>query len=106
MQTLIVKTESETAAKFLLAFLKNVRMVKSVTLRRDESTRPNDSPDGRETGVANEPAEEYNWINPSRPATDEEIEQMLNECEKSPLLSSKEAKERSMKKLKEWRVKK
>ena len=48
----------------------------------------------------------YNWINPSRPATDEEIEQMLKECENSSLLSSKEAKKQTLNELKEWRAKK
>ena len=96
MRTLIVKTENETAAKLLLAFLKTVRLVKSISLVPDEG----------QADILQEPEAGYNWLNPSRPATDEEIEKMLEECEKSPLLTSKEAKKRTAKELKEWRAKK
>ena len=79
MQTLIVKTENAAAAKLLLAFLKTVSLVKSVTLASSESNAK----------LVNEPSETYNWINPTRVATDEEIEQMLDECEASPELIPK-----------------
>lgn len=73
MQTLIVKTENEAAAKLLMAFLKTVRLVKSVTL----------TPDYSETklNTVNEPITPYNWTNPDRPATDEEFEQLAVEME-------------------------
>lgn len=93
MQTLIVKTESEAATKLLLAFLKTVRLVKSVTLVSSEVN----------ASVVNEPATSYNWINPSRPATDEEIELMLNECEASPELTLEEAKALTLKEIREWK---
>lgn len=96
MQTLIVKTESEAATKLLLAFLKTVRLVKSVTLL---------SP-GTATDVVNEPADAYNWVNPSRPATDEEIDLMLDECEKGPSFTSEEVMGFVKTELKEWRKKK
>lgn len=96
MQTLIVKTESEAATKLLLAFLKTVRLVKSVTLVSSEVN----------AGVVNEPATSYNWINPSRPATDEEIELMLNECEASSSYTSDEVMDFVKAELKEWRKKK
>ncbi|PKP45183.1 MAG: hypothetical protein CVT95_09350 [Bacteroidetes bacterium HGW-Bacteroidetes-12] len=92
MQTLIVKTESEAATKLLLAFLKTVRLVKSVTLLSPETA----------TDVVNEPAELYNWINPSRLATEEEIDLMLDECENSPRLTTEEAKSETYKLLDEW----
>lgn len=93
MQTLLVKTESEAATKLLLAFLKTVRLVKSVTLVSPETN----------TSVVNESSEAYNWINPSRPATDEEIDLMLDECEASPELTSEEAKALTLKEIREWK---
>jgi len=90
MPTLIVKTENEKAAKLLLAFLSNLRLVKSITRVKDK------------TGVVSEPEGEYNWTNPSRPATDEEIDKMLDECETGAGVSSKEARRQTMKYLKEW----
>ncbi|MGP8213929.1 MAG: hypothetical protein ACLQQ4_00055 [Bacteroidia bacterium] len=92
MEILIVKTESKAAAKLLLAFLKTVRLVKSITLTSDET----------QTGKVNEPEGEYNWINPSRPATDEEIEKMLDECENGPSFTTGEAKAGTYKLLDEW----
>lgn len=93
MQKLIVTTENEAATKLLLAFLKTVRLVKSVTIF---------SPETKATSVVNESSEVYNWINPSRPATDEEIDLMLDECEASPELTLEEAKALTMKKLDAW----
>ncbi len=93
MQTLIVKTENESAAKLLLAFLKTVRLVKSVTI----------APDDSKTGVLNEPANEYNWINPTRPATDEEFELMIAEAEAEEGISAKQAKALTTKKIAQWK---
>ena len=93
MQTLIVKTESEEATNLLMAFLKTVRLVKSVTLLSSEAT----------SGVVNEPTEAYNWVNPTRLATDEEIDLMLDECERSPSYTSKEVMDFVETELKEWR---
>ena len=93
MQTLIVKTENESAAKFLFAFLKTVRFVKSVTIAPDES----------KTSVVNEPANEYNWINPTRPATDEEFEFMIASAEAEKAISAKEAKALTTKKIAQWK---
>ena len=95
MQTLIVKTESKAAANLLLAFLKTVRVVKSVTI----------SPEEIKADSVNEPTEEYNWINPLVPATDEEIEKMLDECENGPGLTTKEAKVETNKLLDKWQRK-
>jgi hypothetical protein len=51
-------------------------------------------------GDASPKKAKYDWINPTRPATEKEIEQMLIECEKSLLLSSKEARKQTVKELK------
>jgi hypothetical protein len=55
-------------------------------------------------GDASPKKAKYDWINPTRPATNEEIEQMLDECEKSPLLSSKEARKLSLKEIDRYRL--
>ena len=59
--------------------------------------------------IVNEPAGEYNWVNPTRPATDEEFEQMIAEAEaeyEAGLgLPLEEARLLTMKKLAEWRKK-
>ena len=94
MSTLIVKTENKAAAKLLLAFLKTVRLVKSIALAPEE---------GKKGGAVSEPFEAYNWINPSRPATDEEIDAMLDACEKSPTFTTEEVKSHVNEELKEWR---
>ncbi len=114
MQTLIVKTENQATAKFLLAFLKTVSFVKSITLSSDEGennvlNEPASSalraPSPKEKGSGNNFIEEYNWINPSRPATDEEIDAMLDACENSPGLTTAEAKAETYKLLDEWQQK-
>jgi hypothetical protein len=92
METIIIKTENKATAKVLLAFLKTVRSVKSIKLVPDET----------ETNVVNEPAQKYNWIDPSRPATDAEIEKMLDECETGEGFSTKEARAETNKLLEEW----
>jgi len=60
MYRVIIETETQANAKSLATFLKNLKTVKSVSFEH-------------------ETAKGYDWINPSRPATDEEIEQMLSE---------------------------
>lgn len=87
MPKILLNIDTAANARLIAAFLSTVKSVKSVSF--DSSVN-----------------EKYDWINPSRPATDDEIAQMLKECEKSPLLSSKEAKKFTMKELKEWRAKK
>lgn len=48
-------------------------------------------------------SEPYNWVNPSRKATDEEIEQMLDECENSPTLSAEEARQYLSERIATWK---
>ena len=93
MTRLTIETDTASHAKFLFSFLKTVSLVKSVKIE----------PDADMVNVVNDPAGEYNWTNPSRPATDEEFEQMIAECEASPSLTAEEAKALTMKEIKEWR---
>jgi len=100
MPQIILETDTLAQAKFLSAFLKNVNIVKSVSIEPNKSSR----------NVVNEPAEGYNWTNPSRPATDEEFEQMISEAEKEIELGlgipAEEAKKQTMQKIKTWKRKK
>lgn len=72
MQTLIIKTDNIAQARFLSSFLRTVNIVKSVTIEPDEKNN---------SLSANEPSVEYNWLNPSRPATDEELEGLIFDME-------------------------
>ena len=92
MPQIILETDTLAQAQFLSAFLKNVNIVKSVSIEPNKSSR----------NVVNEPAEGYNWTNPSRPATDEEFEQMISECENSPSMTMEEAKKHTYKLLDKW----
>ena len=66
MQTLTFTLEVDRAfhAKQLIGFLKTLPHIKSVTTEKS-SAKLSDT----------------DWIKPGRPATDEEFEQMLDECE-------------------------
>ncbi len=46
---------------------------------------------------------EYDWTNPSRPATEEECEQMILDAEASPSITAEEAQAYSLKLIEEWR---
>lgn len=84
MHTILLTTDTEAHAKALADFLSNVKTVKSVSID-PEVDKP------------------YNWTNPTRPATEEEFEQLAVEMEQDKgEYSLKEAKELSAKKIKEW----
>ena len=100
MQRLTIETDSIANATFLAAFLRTVKSVKKVVIEKQTAVSSSST-----LGVE-EDAAAYDWTNPSRPATEEEMEQMLDECEKGTLLSSKEARALTRKELQEWRAKK
>ncbi len=88
MHTILLTTDTKAHAKELADFLSNVKTVKSVSIDPNES-------------------KEYNWINPSRPATDAEFEQLAVEMEKDKgEHSPKEVVSFVTKELKAWRRKK
>jgi hypothetical protein len=99
MPQIILETDTFAQAQFLSAFLKNVKIVKSVSIEPDKNPR----------NVVKEPAEEYNWTNPTRPATNEEFEQMISEAEKEIELGlgipASEARKQTMQKIKTWKRK-
>ena len=85
METIIVKVDTPDRAAALLKYFKTLIGVKAVA--QEKST----------------PLSRADWVRPGRPATDEEIERMLDECEKSATLTTEEAKERTMKKITAWK---
>ncbi len=95
MHTLTITTNTADNANFLATFLKTVKIVKSVVIDKKSVLI------SRDTEVS-EPAGEYNWTNPTRPATDEEFEQMILEAEKGVGITTKQLK----KNFKQWRKEK
>ena len=97
MEQLVITIDGRSNADLLMRLPGKFNFVKSVS--REKKTKfLNDM-----ANVVSEPAGEYNWTNPTRPATDEEFEQMIAECEASPLLTAKEAEELTLKEIKAWR---
>jgi pyruvate-formate lyase-activating enzyme len=86
MHTILLTTDTAANAKLLADFLSTVKSVKSVSINP----------------MVNK-GEEYNWTNPSRPATDEEFEQLAKEMEQDKgEYTLEEAKALSTKKIKKW----
>lgn len=86
MQTVIVKLDTASHAAQVASFLKTIPYIKSVIVEPEISA----------------PLTAADWVRPGRPATDEEIEKMLDECEKSVGLTTTEAKAETYKLLNEW----
>jgi len=81
MQKVIVNIENPADADIFLKMVERLAFVESAKIE----------------------GKEYDWINPSRPATEEECEQMIIEAEQSPSISAEEAQEYSLKLIEEWR---
>jgi len=79
MQKVIVNIDNPINAKLFLKMVKQLNFVESVKIE----------------------GEEYDWINPKRPATNEECEQMIAEAEECPSMAAEQAKEYSLKLAKE-----
>ena len=94
MHTLTITTNTADNANFLATFLKTVKIVKSVVIDKKSVLI------SRDTEVS-EPAGEYNWTNPTRPATDEEFEQMILEAEKDEGYTIEQARKMTKKWIKE-----
>jgi hypothetical protein len=75
MQKVIVNIDDPANAKLFLKMVEQLNFVESARIEESE----------------------YNWINPSRPATDEECEQMIADAEKSPSMTAEKAQEYSLK---------
>lgn len=101
MEQLIITVEGKSNADLLMQLMRKFNFVKSVIRKKSSDTKSGG------VKVVNEPAGEYNWINPTRPATDEEFEKMISEAEaeyEAGLgMSAEEAKTLTMKKITEWK---
>lgn len=92
MSRLTVETDTAASAKQLAAILRKIKSVKKVTIEINSS----------DSSVVSEPQKPYNWTNPSRPATDEEFEQMITEAEAEEAIPAAEARKLTMKHLDKW----
>ena len=97
--TLIVETTNDANAKMLATMLRNLKFVKAVTYKPAKNNKQNPSL------VKQKPLTDKDWILPGRPATDEEIDRMLDECEQGKAISAEESKENNFKNFKAWRKK-
>jgi pyruvate-formate lyase-activating enzyme len=85
MHTILLTTDTAANAKVLADFLSTVKTVKSVSI--DPVIKK----------------KKYNWTNPTRPATDEEFEQLAIEMEQDTgEYTLEEAQALSTKKIKKW----
>lgn len=92
MSRLTVETDTAASAKQLAAALRKMKSVKKVTIEKNDL----------DNSVVQEPQEPYNWTSPTRPATDEEFEQMITEAEAEKNISASEARKLTMKHLDKW----
>jgi hypothetical protein len=85
MQKVIVTIDDPANAKLFLKMVEQLNFVESAKIENTE----------------------YNWINPSRPATDEECEQMIAECEADYdaglFIPAEEAKKITLKEIDKWK---
>lgn len=106
MQLLTIETDTFAHANFLADFLRTVKSVKNVKVESNSSTRKSEHTKvKKKKSISNqvqEAKEKYNWTNPTRPATDEEIDEMLDRCERSPSMTLEEAKSHTLKLLNKW----
>ena len=76
MKTILVDIGNASNLQAFLNAVANLDFIKSVRLAKSEDTED-------ERLSANEPETAYNWTNPSRPASDKEIEQLIDKMENS-----------------------
>ncbi|MBI5219531.1 MAG: hypothetical protein HY958_11425 [Bacteroidia bacterium] len=102
MQTLIVKVDTAANAGLLASFLKTIPYIASV-----KEDLPASLPRlvGGRQGKKQKPLTAEDWCKPSaRPATDEEIEQMIAECEASPFVTTEELRKNVTKRFKKCKM--
>ncbi|HZK08295.1 MAG TPA: hypothetical protein VFC92_08850 [Bacteroidales bacterium] len=76
MKTLLIDIEGADNLQAFLQVVKKLNFVKSVKLVNPDKQEPNAS-------SANEPQKEYFWTNPSRPASENEIDLLIDTMEGS-----------------------
>lgn len=76
MKTILVEIENAKHVQAFLNAVANLDFIKSVRLAKSDEVED-------DLLSVNEPATAYNWTNPSRPATDDEIEKLIDKMENS-----------------------
>ncbi|OFY39307.1 MAG: hypothetical protein A2275_13100 [Bacteroidetes bacterium RIFOXYA12_FULL_35_11] len=108
MQRLIIETDSIANANFLASFLRTVKSVKKVVIEKPFPKEEHFDP-STGSGLNVTPAEEYNWTNPTRPATDKEFEQLCLEMDaeeaEGKYFTMEEAKAKTLKSIEQWKKK-
>jgi len=104
MEQLIITIEGKSNVDLIIRLMRKFNFVKSIIREK----QPADVTPA--SNIISEPMEEYNWTNPSRPATDEEFEQMISEAENEIALGlgipAEKARKQTMKEIKKWKAKK
>jgi len=100
MEQLIITIEGKSNVDLIIRLMRKFNFVKSIIREKQPAGITPAS------NIISEPVEEYNWTNPSRPATDEEFEQLVIEMEQDlEENSSKDVMNFVKKELKAWRKK-
>ena len=76
MKTILVDIENANNLQAFLNAVAKLDFIKSVRLVKSDETEA-------DLLSVNEPETEYDWTNPSRPASEDEIEQLIDKMEKS-----------------------
>ncbi|NOX87058.1 MAG: hypothetical protein GXO86_14045 [Chlorobi bacterium] len=84
MQKVVVNIENPSDVELFIEIVKRLTFVDSVHIE----------------------GEEYDWINPTRPATDKEAEKMILDAENSTSMTAEKAEKYSKKLAKKWQKKK
>ncbi len=91
MENILISIERPEKVEVFLRIAKKLNFIHSVEVLKN-STLKNDT--------VNEPVEKYNWISPTRPATDEDIDRLIEEMEADEnmdvFVSSKDARNQSL----------
>jgi len=96
MKTILVEIENTNNLQAFLNAVANLDFIKSVRIVKSDDS---DS----DFLAVNEPATTYNWTNPSRPATSDEIDLLIEKMEQS---SEEFSTDEVRHKMKQWAVKK
>lgn len=101
MEQLVITIEGKSNTDLLMRLLSKFNFVKSISREKTSKQSANAA------NVLNEPAETYNWTNPTRAATDEEFERLVVEMEQDKgEYSSEEVMNFVNEELNAWRKKK
>ena len=100
--TRIVETNTNADAKMLAAMLKRLDFVKTVSITKAKTTV---QPKKLLAASLNKNMTDEDWVLQGRAATNQEIDKMLDECEKDSVVSSEKSKKNNFGKFKTWQKK-